>query len=163
MSKGAPTSVASLRAQAQGRITLLRSEVDREPWAIDHKVAMACISLEETLRFGIDVYEALHRMDEGLRDAAIKGEIPYTPELAKFTKDLFKSWLEASAKVEDAIRKFEGARYTVQHAEQFRKRREEALWILKPAREAFADPRFAEARDRAIEAARAGKCHPEPD
>jgi hypothetical protein len=148
----------ALYEKAQGRIRLLGEEV--EAWKRDHKVAMECLSLQETLRFGIEVYHALHRIDEELRDRALSGSVKFTEKTAKRINDFFRDWLKPGEMCVHAIAVFSKKNYHVENADEFLAAYREALWIVMPASKMFDHPKMVELRDRAIDDLRAGKCLP---
>lgn len=132
---------------------LFEEEVAGEDWKKNHEEAMQCFAFEETLKFGISLFDSIILLDEKLRDVMLAhGTSDRT--LINTPKDLLEWWLKPCRDVERALGAFESLGYSVEHAADFRKRHAEALWILAPASEALRHPKITEARDAAIDEAR---------
>ncbi len=139
------------------RIACYRKEVESEPWKQDHEDAMDCISFQSTLEFGIGLYDFLVRIDERVRDEMLKNKASRDAKVLQIIRRLFGEWLVPCEAVNARLVDLEKKGFDVEHAAAFRKRHAEAIWMLKPASKAFADDKFVEARDEAIDALRAGK------
>lgn len=144
--------------QAKRRMALYRQEVGREPWKQEHDEAMKCLSFEATLACGVRLYDLCIELDEAFRDVALRAgdSAEEKKRLLEASRKLFAWWLRPCEQVERELANFERKGYIVEHGQDFRKRHAEAVWMLKPAAEAFNHDRMVDARDAAIDALRAG-------
>lgn len=147
---------ASTFKQVGDRIRTFQNEVETEPWKQEHLEAMACLSFESTLKFGLDIYEALHKVDTAVRGVILSDGKCDKEKTLKGLRLLFEWWLKPCGRVEKDLIAFEKRGFKVENADAFRKAHAECVWILKPAKEAFGDDRLIEARDQAVDALRSG-------
>lgn len=122
-----------------------------EPWKRNHVTAMAWLELDQLLKFGMYIYDALIELDEVWRDAVLSGHLEYCPDVQGTIRRPFDLWLEPCQKLETAIRHFEDRGYVVDRAPDFRKRHAEAAWIVRKAADVFASDRFVALRDAALD------------
>lgn len=141
------------------QLELYGKQAHDEPWKHEHLVAMQCISFEQLLRQGMFLFDEVMRFDEEVRGLMLRGEFKHDRHDQNI-RELVELWLKPCARIEATITCFEGLNYVVDGAAEFRKRHDEAVWILKPAGEAFDDPKMVECRDSAIDELRAGNAEP---
>jgi hypothetical protein len=140
--------------QAEGRLRLFEEEVSREPWKVDHDEAMRCMALEETLQFGVQLYDHLVKLDEATRATTLAASAPDAAECVKLIRNLFEWWLRPGVALEREIKRMRDRGFRVDSAEAFLTRKAEAEWALAPAEDLFRHPRFVKARDAAIDECR---------
>lgn len=140
---------------ASGRVDLFASEA-AERWKADHRDAMACLGLEQTLALGIAIYDQLIALDLAIREAMLSREEASAVDLEvlDLLVGLIRRWLEPCQKFDRRVARFEALGFEVEGAEEFRKRWAEAKWNLKPADEAFDSPEMVALRDKAIDGLR---------
>jgi hypothetical protein len=139
------------------RVELFEKEVEGEAWKQDHEKAMRCLAFETTLRFGIEIYDALIDFDEKVRSKVLAGHAHFDPDYDAAIHRVISWWLKPCAAVEKEIQSFRDAGFEIEQADAFRTRHADARWMLKSAGEAFDHPKMVESRDRAIDDLRAGK------
>ena len=141
---------------ARRRVELFARDVDAESWKLDHEKAMRCLNFEEFLKNGIGTFDFIVRLDESFREQAMRarerGEVAENEVIAlQATLDLMKAWLLPCEGAEQALKHFEASEFDVIGAEEFRKRREEATWMVADAKDAFAHEKIVAERDEAVD------------
>ena len=149
-------TIEAIRNTQDARLKLFQKELDAADgdWKADHELAMKVLAFESALRFGIMIFDGLMELDndEGLQAEVLRSEINaghHDP-----VRDLLVDWLKPCASVETRIQEFLAAGFQVELAGEFRKRHEEAKWILSPAKEVFNHSKMVALRDEAIDALR---------
>jgi hypothetical protein len=132
-------------------------EASEDRWKQAHDIAMACMDLQETLSHGIGLYEDFKRLDAAWRKGVASGQLPYDPKVHQALKDVFRWWLIPCRSIDRRILFFERKGLTVDNAETFRRYREEAEWMLTPAKDSLRHGAIRRLRDEAIEEHRAGR------
>lgn len=136
---------------AEDRLRLFEKQVDQEPWKTAHVEAMRCLAFQDALAFGIALYDLVIDLDDAIRGAVLRREVPHDPKYDVAVRKFFRWWLKPCGHVERDLLAFEKQGFVVDHADEFRKRYDEATWMLKPAGEAFDHPKMVDARDIAID------------
>ena len=145
-------------AQAEGRLEYFEGEVTAEAWKHAHARAMKCRAFESTLQFGCELFDTIVEADCVLRGLMTDGALSVDPkQYEKVIRGLISWWLRPCEPLETNIREFEREFGQVEHAGEFRKRHAEALWMLKPAAQAFDDPKMVACRDKAIDELRSAR------
>lgn len=107
---------------------LQRAEKYLEAWQVDHAAAMECFALEDWLFEGVAVYDKfVVPADQHVRRLVFRAvvELP-----AGALRALYEHWLEIATSGLPALAKLEREFETVQHAEEFRSRVENAKQVL---------------------------------
>jgi hypothetical protein len=122
-----------------------------ERWAADHRAAMLCYEVEETIGLGNRVFDAIVAFDENWRRQVSRGELPFSPVLDGFIHALFQRWHGPSAGVLAVIEDLRREGFSVKGGDEFQYRSREAEGILTPDAEFFAHDRLVELRDEALD------------
>ena len=102
-------------------VTMAQEKV--ESWKRDHEEAQEVMDLEEALWNGLALHWFLTQLDLQWRIDVHAGKTEYDPEIHSAIQQLFEGWLTPCDAVEQRIQEFEGRRWKVDHAEEFRKTR----------------------------------------
>jgi hypothetical protein len=146
----------NLNAQRE-RIQLFEKEIDGlEGWKREHNQAMECFRLEDSLKLGILIYDSLAAIDHYVRNEFLSGAIPFDPEYEDSIRTLFEYWLRPGQKLEKEISALKEIGFVVEGEDKFRKRYEEAKWMLLSASDAFDHEKMIDLRDRAVDSLRSG-------
>lgn len=137
--------------QARERLRVFAHEVEAELWKRDHDEAMRCLSFEQTLSYGVAVFDLIIKLDEVGSEAVLEEDAAMVESFHASIRALLKWWLQPCAFIESELEAFELKGYHVEAGADFRARHEEAKWILKDDALKFADPAFSELRDAAID------------
>lgn len=130
----------NLSEKLSRRIELFRDEV--EQWQDAHAAAMACLDLQDTLAFGLSVYQQITGAEAAWYASVNAGQIPFQePEETAFGQ-LFSLWLIPCEQLLEKIQRFETAGFHVEGATPFR------IAINQARYSAWTGPLSAEANER---------------
>lgn len=120
-------------------------------WKADHRAAMVCYEVEETIALGNRVFDAIVAFDENWRRQVSRGELPFSPVLDSFIQALFRRWYVPCSGVLAAIENLRREGFAVKGAAEFLQRCREAEGILTPDAEFFSDDQLVQLRDEALD------------
>lgn len=140
------------------RVRLFRAEAEeREDWKRKYdEVKRLVFELEDTIQFGLFLFEALQRLDCEVRFAALADPSRKKLERIELVRGFFRDWLAAGKAVDLRIQLATDAGFAVKDingAEELRSKISEMEWILNE--HAFDRPEFVDLRDEAIDELRA--------
>lgn len=126
------------RAGFVGRkVGLLDEELNA--WQIDHLKAMACYSMEELLRSGVELFDEICRLDERWHLEVYCDEVAYDEDTSRVLRSLFQQWHKAAGRtlaLYDEIREdYVDRGFDVSIAERLRAYHEQCTGILNPSDE----------------------------
>ncbi|HEY7425515.1 MAG TPA: hypothetical protein VH682_14890 [Gemmataceae bacterium] len=95
-------------------------EAYEESWQRDHRAAMACRDLEDTISVGIAIFHLLKRAEDLWRDRVFRGVEEFADEDDRWMQSLFRSWLHVTEDVLKAVPDLEARFGSVDGAEELR-------------------------------------------
>ncbi|MBI1853613.1 MAG: hypothetical protein HYR85_25020, partial [Planctomycetes bacterium] len=93
--------------QARKRMTCFEQEVADEPWKLNHLEVERLHAFEDTLQFGVAIFDLFISIDERIRLAFFSGALKHDPEHTAQVRGLFEWWLRPCKAVEKELLKFE--------------------------------------------------------
>jgi hypothetical protein len=78
-------------------------ETYEESWLRDHRAAMACHDMEDTISVGLAVFHLLKRAEDLWRDRIFRGVEEFSSEDDRWIQSLFRSWLSVTEDVLQAV------------------------------------------------------------
>src|SRR6266566_1369766 len=72
-------------------------------WMRDHRAAMACRDLEDTISVVIAVFRLLRRVEDSWRERVFRGTEDYSEEDDRWVQSLYRSWLQVTEDVLNAV------------------------------------------------------------
>ncbi len=140
-------------------------EAYEESWQREHRDAMACRDLEDTIAVGVGLGRVLLRLDDNWRDRVFRGTEEYTPEYDRLLQGFFRIWLQVTEDILRCVPPFEERFGAVSGADEAREctaKVTELLASWQPphlaravgSREMILTPEAAADLDRVIQQAR---------
>jgi hypothetical protein len=106
------------------RIRLFREEV--EQWRLDHAAAMSCLGLEDTLAFGLSLWQQLTTAESRWYASVDAGDIPFDESEETTFAKLYALWLIPCDSLASEAQRLEAAGFHVDRANDFRDAIEQA-------------------------------------
>ncbi|MEX2139178.1 MAG: hypothetical protein WD894_07955 [Pirellulales bacterium] len=122
-----------------------------ERWKADHRSAMVCYEVEETLALGNRVFDAIVEFDENWRRQVSRGKLRFSPVLHSFIQALFERWHAPCSNVLAAIEDLRHEGFLPKGADEFQHRCREADGILTPDGDFFVGDQLIQIRDDALD------------
>src|SRR5262245_20874102 len=95
-------------------------EAYEESWQTEHREAMVCRDLEDTLAVGTALYHLLQRAEGGWRDRVFRGAEEFASEDEQLFLRFYRLWLQVSESIVSVIPAFEARFASVEGAGDFR-------------------------------------------
>lgn len=120
-----------MNSSSQHRSPIQRQlEAYEESWMRDHRAAMACRDLEDTLFVGSAVFHLLKQVEDSWRDRVFRGVEEFADEDDRGLQVLFRTWLQVSEDVLTAVPDLESRFGPLDGAEKLRACVREAHLLL---------------------------------
>lgn len=148
-------------AMSSSRLTrrMISAYAEIEPWKEDHDRALACYAVEDTLSWGLLLFQGLSEEDANWHTHVLESKIPYDEAQEAELIENYRNWLEASNRLLPTIGQLEEWGFEVRGAHEFRKKCREAHGVLTEDVVFFADEALVNLRDEAINEHRAGRTY----
>src|SRR5947207_1875532 len=105
----------------KGRSPVYRQlEAYSESWKQDHRAAMACRDLEDTISVGVALFRLLVRAEDSWRERVFRGIEECSDEDDRWVQGLFRLWLQVTEDVLDALPTLEHRFSSVDGANELR-------------------------------------------
>ena len=114
----------SLSEKLSRRIELFRDAV--EQWQDAHAEAMACLDLQDTLAFGLSVYQQTAGAEAAWYASVDGGQVPFDETEETAFGQLYALWLLPCDRLLAKVQRFEAAGFHVEGATEFRSVAEQA-------------------------------------
>ena len=101
-----------------------------ESWKQAHEESMACRDLEALLQVGLGLFRSILKLAPEWRGATVPTNSPTDQGMDSEVFDLVQWWVRPCENVDAHIRRFEGAHYAVDGADEFRGQWEHARGLL---------------------------------
>jgi hypothetical protein len=116
-------------------------EAYEESWMGDHRAAMACRDVEDTLAVGVAVFRLLRRVEDSWRERVFRGSEDFAEEDDRWVQGSFRGWLQVTEDVLNALPTLEQRFGSVDGADELRECAGQARALL----EAWQPPRLSRA------------------
>jgi hypothetical protein len=130
-----------------------RSEV----WKADYDIAMHCYDVQESIAYGMFVYDRISRFDEDLHESFFTEKTSFNAEIVNDLQGLYRQWAAVGKDLVQAIEELGKRGYVIDRAGEFRQRIQEAKGAAAPDSEFFTGGSLSILRDEAIDAHLEGK------
>jgi hypothetical protein len=138
---------------------MISAYADIEPWKEDHDRALFCYAVEDTISWGLLLFQGLSEEDANWHTQVLESKIPYDEAQEAELIENYRNWLEASNRLLPTIGQLEEWGFEVREAHEFRKKCQEARGVLTEDVVFFVDEALVNLRDEAIDEHRRGATH----